>query len=107
MRISNSRGDIINLVQNGLLLDIHSNEKNRVKGFIQKLATDTGWIYNETNWVWSGFKVYKFSKSDFEKEELNLNNENYQNIMQQNPISWAIGKAGGMEFTLENPDTLP
>lgn len=107
MRISNNRGNIINLVRNGSLLDIHTNEKNRVEGFIRKLATDTGWTYNNSNWIWSGFKVYTFPKSDFESEELNLNNGNYQNVIQQNPISWAIGKAGGMEYTLETPNRLP
>lgn len=107
LRISNQNGYPINLVQNGHLYNIHTSELKRVLGFINRLAKDTEWSYIPSHWTWAGFELYKFSKADFSNNKIKLNDANFQNIIRQNPISWAMGGQSNMEYTLETPDKLP
>ncbi len=104
MRISNSKGNMLNMVSNGQLFDIHPKEVQRVTGFINELATHTGWTYQPNKWVWNNLNVRAFTKSDLKRQKTKLNNISFQNIVNQNPVSWAITSGQNMEYTLENPD---
>lgn len=110
LRISNGKGDIINLVQNGDLFNFHINESSRVIGFLKALAKEMGWEYNDAAWTWTELEVYKFTKGKLESEKgsnQTFSKTNYDKTLTENPISWAIGAQNRMEYTIETPDKLP
>lgn len=106
LRISDTSGDPINLVQDGDTFHIHENEASRITNFIGQLAEHMGWNYVNENWCWAGFRIFQFTKSDFNRRKGNLNTSNFNTLLQENPLSWAITSSLNMEFTLEMPDSL-
>jgi len=63
LKITNSKGEIINIVDNGSFFDIHTNEVGRVKGFIKQLSIMTDWSYQENKWrCWEGLILKQLKK---------------------------------------------
>ena len=103
LRISDGAGSPINLVANAGSVNVHNLERDRVVDFISFLATQTGWDYLPTNWVWSNLKLLRFTKDN--QQSLNVNN--FGNLLAHDPLSLAItGGVRGVEYTLETPSRL-
>lgn len=104
LKITNSRGEPINLVKNKNLFDIHSKEKIRIEGFITEMSKYVDWPYLSDRWQWDGLRLLKFSKADF--SNATLSNQTYLSLMKKNPLSVAITSGTNIEYTLEKPDKL-
>ncbi len=103
MRISDPRGEIINLVPdaNGQTFHIHEVEQERVVGFISEMSRRVGWEYRERRWAWGGLSVTVFQKEDMSKGR--VNNATYAELMSRRPFSLAMTRADNIEYTLVNP----
>ena len=106
LRISATNGNPYNIVEHESLVNIKPDAKDRIVRFINILADLTNWKYKEESWSWSSLKLYKYTKSSSEKDGLRLNNVNFNNLLLQNPLSWAITSRDNIEYTLETPDKL-
>ncbi len=104
LRISNSSGIPINLVNNISTVDIHNKEKIRIEEFVISMAKYVGWSYQVEKWHWNNFRLYKFSKGDFSKTS--LNNQTYSSLMDTNPLSMAMTSGTNIEYTIETNDKL-
>ncbi len=106
VRITNSKGEPINLVKNGDgNLSLHENEINRVRGFIREIAEMMGWHYQEEKWTWSNYRATIFRKgmlsSDNSNNSPNLNNRTYTELLERNPFSLAMTASNRVEYTTE------
>jgi hypothetical protein len=106
--ISESRGQFKNIEDqaNGMF-KVTDIEQRKVKGFINLLAETTGWEFNEDAWTFENLKCYKFSKGSFEGRHWTVSDRDFEQLMRLNPLSWAMTSGLNIEFTLEEPDSLP
>ncbi|OHB70776.1 MAG: hypothetical protein A2W23_04600 [Planctomycetes bacterium RBG_16_43_13] len=75
----------------------------KISKLMALLSTLTEWEYKQEKWTLSGLRVYNFSKDIIDG---NLNNKNYIEIMDKEPLSFAITATKRMEYTLEEPDSI-
>ncbi len=105
IKISNSRGEPINLVKKGVSFDLHPIEANRVQGFITHIATMMGWRYLAENWNWANFNLQVFKKgmlsSDSENPDFRLNNKTITALFEKNPLSLAMTATNRIEYSIE------
>lgn len=105
IKITNSQGAQINLVNNGSNFDIHPVEAQRVQGFIKEVARMMGWQYRDGKWSWSNFNLKVFQKGmlsgDSEIASSRLNNQTYKALFDRNPFSLAMTASNRIEFTIE------
>ena len=104
LRISNSKGEPINIELSGKLYAIHETEKLRIEQFVTALSRYVDWKYDPTAWTWDDLRLLKFSKGDFSGRS--LNNATYLEMMNNNPLSLAMTDGQNIEHTLETPDVL-
>ncbi len=98
LRISDSKGRNINLLNTGNLYQIHEHEKRRIVDFIMKLAEYFELKYIKELWPWDTFSLIKMVKGDFSKSK--LNNRTFLLLMERNPFSLAMTSGGNIEYTL-------
>ena len=104
LKISNPKGEPINIVRNGSLFDIHKTEVIRIEGFISAMSKYVGWPYDSAKWTWDQLRLLRFTKGDFSASS--LNKQSYTQLMSQNPLSMAMTSGNNIEYTLETPDTM-
>lgn len=101
LRISDSSGNIINLVRmENNNYQIHNLEKERIINFIRKIADDVQINYNDRLWGWEDFVLREMQKGDFEGSGRRLNNTTFKDLMDRNPFSLAMTSGGNIEYTL-------
>lgn len=106
LRISLTNGEPYNIVPNTEYFDLDIPALNRIQEFKIILSELTKWEYKQSNWTWTNFKLYKFTKRSFEYDKLRINNTTFANFVSQNPLSWAMTSGTNIEYTLEYPDKL-
>ena len=99
LKISNNRGNIINLVEEGDVYSLHSIERDRIINFITEMGEYIELNYVEDKWNWEDYVLTEFTKNDF--SDRNLNNQTYLELMEQNPFSLAMTSGMNIEYTLE------
>lgn len=75
----------------------------RISKLLDMLSGLTGWRYRPEKWAWGGLKVLTFSKEIRE----DLNNGSYFGVIAKNPLSFAVTATRRIEYTLEQPNSLP
>ncbi|MFA5804100.1 MAG: hypothetical protein WC879_05615 [Melioribacteraceae bacterium] len=107
LRISNTDGSPTNCILNtdGTYL-LNEDAVNRIKKFITILEEFTTWKYDDTQWTWDKFDMHKFSKRDFTGQGKRLNGTTFREMIESNPLSWAMTSGDNIEYTLEDPDKL-
>lgn len=95
----------INDIGNGLS-EINENAKNRCIKFLRLLEKHTKWKLDEGKWNFTNLKVLKFTKSDFQANNWTIKKDNWNKLMNLNPLSWAMTSGQNIEFTKEEPDKL-
>jgi hypothetical protein len=106
LRISTTGGEPFNIISIGNnQYKLNDSAKSRIIRFINLLSELTTWEYLPNKWCWDNFRLFKFTKRDFNGR--NLNGSSYNDVLSQNPLSWAITSNINMEYTLETPDRLP
>ncbi|MBI4648010.1 MAG: hypothetical protein HY738_15850 [Bacteroidia bacterium] len=107
LRISTKQGDYFNIEKQSINnFRIEDSAKKRVIRFIKLLSETTCWKFKEENWCFENLNIAKFSKRDFTSQKLKLNNKTFENMIVQNPLSWAMTSGTNVEYTLEQPDKL-
>ena len=101
IKISNSKGEVINIREKNNAFDIKQEEKQKAESFLKILAELTGWNYKIRNWQWSNFKIYSFSKNSIKP-----NNKNFEGMIKKNPITWAMTSGLAIEYTLDEKNIL-
>lgn len=102
IKISNSSGEPINLVKNKDLFSISQEQKETADKFLNVLSELTGWDYQKERWTFDNFSVYKFSKGSVKPS-----NQRFNELIEKNPLSWAMTSTLAIEYTLEEPSKLP
>lgn len=103
-RISNNKGEVINLEKDGETYKIHSEERNRMISFYSYIASEMGWSFDTNKWNFEKFNIFKFTKSNTSADGYkNITNGNYSYIM-ENPLllSLAITSGQGIEYTIDS-----
>jgi len=106
LRLSSSDGSPYNIIATGDTYRINEDAVRRVEQFIKLLAKLTGWNYRRDVWSWANMDLYRFTKRSFEQDELRVNGQNFQDMLQRNPLSWAMSSNTNIEYTLEEPDRI-
>jgi hypothetical protein len=101
IKISNSKGELINLEIKGDFCEIDQEEKKKSEKFLAILDELTGWDYKCESWQWDNFKSYQFQKST-----INPNNRNYEEMISKNPITWAMTSGLAIEYTTDDENIL-
>jgi len=102
IKISNSNGEPINLEkQPDNYFCLSDSLKENAKKFLNILGELTGWNFIPHNWTFDNFLIYKFSKGNIKPGERTFNE-----LMEKNPLSWAMTSTLAIEYTLEEPDKL-
>jgi hypothetical protein len=102
IKISNSNGDPINLEKQNGSFCLSVEEKEKGKKFLNILGELTGWKFISKKWTFDNFSVFKFKKGN-----LTPSNQRFNELMEKNPLSWAMTSTLVIEYTLEEPDDLP
>lgn len=102
LKISNSKGKLVNLTKKQEAYALDFNEKNKIEKFLNVLSELTGWHYKKDKWSWELFNVYKFYKGNIKPS-----NARYNNLIKKRPLSLAMTSGLAIEYTLEKPDKLP
>lgn len=106
--ISTSGGEFRNVIsQTHGSVKVTDAAQLKVKGFLKLLQDTTCWEFKEHSWAFEDLKQYKFSKGSFEGRGWTVTNRDFAKLMELNPLSWAMTSGQNIEFTLEEPDTLP
>lgn len=104
LMISNSKGQPINIKLNdNNLFDITDKEQERVKQFINLLASLMGWESKLEKWNFNNFKLRKFSKGilDGKGEHKAFNQQNYTEMVEGKCFSMAITSGQAIEYTID------
>jgi len=102
IKISNSKGEPINLIKQNNSFSLSNESKGNAIKFLDILAELTGWKFIPKNWIFNNFSVYKFKKGNIKPS-----NQRFNELMEKNPLSWAMTSTLVIEYTLEKPDLLP
>jgi len=102
IKISDGTGKPINLEKRNNSFRLLSAEREKAVKFLNVLAELTGWKFISQNWTFGNFSVYKFSKGNIKPS-----NQRFNELMEKNPLSWAMTSTLAIEYTLEEPDKLP
>ncbi|MBU4142241.1 hypothetical protein KKE99_05235 [Patescibacteria group bacterium] len=101
IKISNSKGEPINIEEKNGALSIVLDEKNKSEHFIKILSGLTGWKYKKLDWSWDNFQLNKFRKGS-----IRPNNRNFEALIKKKPISWAMTSGLAIEYTLDPKNIL-
>ena len=105
LKITNGRGEQINLINHGSSFDIHSSEVQRIRGFISEVAKMMSWQYLDRKWNWGNFNLKMLQKGmlagDQRIASRRLNNQTYKTLFRKNPLSLAMTATNRIEYTLE------
>ena len=102
LKISNQKGEIVNLIKKQNEYFLASDEKNKIEQLLNILSELTNWDYEENKWNWESLRIYKFRKGNIKPS-----NARYNELINKNPLSLAMTSSLAIEYTLEEPDKLP
>ncbi len=101
IKISNTKGEPINLKMSGKTCELNGEEKQKSEKFLKILSGLTNWNYKKENWQWDNLKIYQFSKF-----AIKPNNRNFEVMIAKNPISWAMTSGLAIEYTIDDKNIL-
>lgn len=101
IKISNTKGEAVNLKINGRICELNEEEKKKSEKFLKILSGLTKWNYKKENWQWNNLKIYQFSKSTIKP-----NNRNFETMIAKKPISWAMTSGLVIEYTTDDKNIL-
>ena len=102
IKISNTKGEPINLEKQNNSFSINKEQIKIAEKFLNILGDLTGWEFIKDKWSFENLSVYKFNKGSIVPS-----NKRFEELINKNPLSWAMTKGSAIEYTLEEPDKLP
>lgn len=101
VKISNTKGDPVNLIKTNDLFSLSEDVKKSAFAFLNLLSELTGWGFNKNKWNFDNFRLFKFKKGNIKPS-----NKRFNDLVNKNPLSWAMTSTLAIEYTLEEPDTF-
>lgn len=102
IKISNANGEPVNLINNNNVFSISQEQKEIAEKFLNLLGELTGWNYQKEKWIFENFLIYKFNKGNIKPS-----NQRFNELIEKNPLSWAMTSTLEIQYTLEEPNNLP
>lgn len=99
IKISNSKGDIINIDSN--TGQLKTETKTQAEIFLRMLADKTKWAFTPTHWSWGPYRTVRFKKGSTKPGKAR-----YNALLTQNPISIAIISRSSIEYTIDKNGIL-
>ncbi len=106
LKISNKDSSSYNIEKINSNYKINDDAKRRIELFLKMLSRDTGWKYQKNKWNFDNFNYLQFTKSDFKSRGWTIKKDNWNKMLNLNPLSWAMTSGDNIEFTIESPDKL-
>jgi len=78
-----------------------NENKKKEKKFLNILGDLTGWKFLRENWNFENLLIYKFKKGNIKPS-----NQRFNELIEKNPLSWAMTSTLAIEYTLEEPEKL-
>ena len=107
LTVSNSKGEPDNVehMEGTSLYRVNADQVRIAQGFLRYLSTCTGWSVDDNKWSFDKFHVYRFIKGQMTNPKKGSGGpslaKQFDSMLGQNPISWAITKASQVQYTLE------
>jgi hypothetical protein len=98
LKISDSSGKPINLKKQGDTFSVAEEQRVTTEKFLAMLSGLTTWQYDRKKWMFDNFSVFQFTKGTTKP-----NNRNFNELIDKNPLSWAMTSGLAIEYTLEMP----
>ena len=99
--ISDRDGNPKNLIKSNNLFSINDIQKKVTNEFLSELSKLTDWKFKKEKWCFDNLLIYKFTKGTIKP-----NGRNFNELINKNPLSWAMTSTLAIEYTLETPDKL-
>lgn len=107
LRISNTDGTPANCIANtDGTISLDEDAVRRIKEFLSILEEFTSWTVHHHKWTWDNFKLHQFTKKDFSGQNKRVNGNSFCEMIELNPLSWAMTSGNNIEYTLESPSRL-
>lgn len=106
LKISNKDSSNYNIEKSNFNYKINDSAKLRCEQFLSLLSKNTKWDYNPNKWCFENMQLMQFTKSDFQSRNWTIKKDNWNKLMEINPLSWAMTSGLNIEFTIESPDKL-
>ena len=99
IKISERGGkNIGSIIQDRGQVYIEKEEVRKSEAILEMFANFTGWKYNKSLWTWGNFNHFQFTKKILDNTtSFNKRNE----ILETDPISFAITATNRMEYTID------
>lgn len=102
IKISNSKGEPINFEKKNNLFSISKEQIETAEKFLSILGGLTGWKFIKDKWNFEDLSIFKFKKGNIKPS-----NQRFNELIEKNPLSWAMTSTLAIEYTLEEPAKLP
>lgn len=99
IKISDSKGNVANIDLVARLLKPAT--QCQVENFLKMLASKTGWTFNPIDWSWGTYKIIRFMKGSVKPGKAR-----YNELLDQNPLSFAIISRNSIEYTIDEDMTF-
>ena len=107
LKISETSGEPCNLIQTKPdIYKINEDAVSRIVRFLEILSEGTDWNFKKTSWSFDNLTLNKMEKEDFQNPRRNFNGTNYLDVLDRNPISWAITSGLNMEYSFDTSDVF-
>ena len=106
LRISNSDGTPVNINKIGSTYNIDASAKDRITEFLTLLSVNTEWDFDVSKWTFNNLNLHIFVKGDYSNRNWRMNISNFNQLLLENPISWAMTSGNNIEFTLDPNKSL-
>ena len=100
--ISDSNQKIINESFNKNQSSFSPLCKKQIINYLAFLSEKTGWRFDQSDWQFDNFKIYRFTKKSSKPGV-----RNYEQVIKDNALSLAFTSTFVLEYTIESPDRLP
>jgi len=101
IKISNTKGEPINFEKQNSTFSIIRERIETAEKFLNILGDLTGWEYFPDKWNFKDLVIYKFNKGNIVPS-----NKRFNDLIEKNPLSWAMTSTLAIEYTLEEPSKL-
>jgi hypothetical protein len=102
LKISETSGDPCNLIETSSnIYKIEDDAVERITRFLKILSDGTDWTFKKSSWSFDNLTLNRMTKEDFNNPERNFNGPNYMDVLERNPISWAITSGLNMEYSFD------
>ena len=92
----------INLEKQNSSFSISKEQIETAEKFLNILGGLTGWKFIKDKWNFEDLSIYKFKKGS-----ITPSNQRFNELIEKNPLSWAMTSTLAIEYTLEEPAKLP